>query len=61
MGRMQADSIKGKGQPKGLMSKEESEIIVTCKWGVAKADVKWQECPYSQDAFEFDLVEIRKP
>lgn len=48
-------------QAKGLMSKEESEIIVTCKWGVAKAVGRWQEGPYSQDSFEFDLVGIRKP
>ena len=43
------------------MNKEESEVRVTCKWGVAKADRRWEEGPHSQDAFEFDLVGIRKP
>lgn len=52
---------KRSNQAKGPMSKEESEIIVTCKWGDAKAVGRWQEGPYSQDAFKFDLVGIRKP
>lgn len=43
------------------MNKEELESRAICNWGVAKADRRQQKSPHSQDALEFDLMEIGKP